>query len=226
MAVFVYGGTLGDDGGYTKTGYPLRDIKGSIQKLYNSPKAQNHLLKFPEEKTLLDIDWLGIIDRKNKALYSRVLVDDRVKEAIPRPQNAPPLRGRNGLDSSEIVIPDSRTIIIKDLTFRGRAPDTHFLIGMAGAIPNDIDGFVIPNEKGTDEPLGRYDNQTIILTIPANKPDLYQAKWISIWSNKIKLSLAHSLFPGNPHLNVPPSLDTLGQEPEVRKFPNCNMILE
>ena len=65
---------------------------------------------------------------------------------------------------------------------------------------------------GTDEPLGRYDNQTIILSIPANQPDLQNAKWLSIWSSKIKVSLAHTLFPAD--LNIPPSLDTLGQEPE------------
>ena len=38
MAIFVYGGTLGDDGGYTKTGYALRDIKGAIKKLEKSDK--------------------------------------------------------------------------------------------------------------------------------------------------------------------------------------------
>ena len=29
VAIFVYAGTLGEDGGYTKTGFPLRNIKGS-----------------------------------------------------------------------------------------------------------------------------------------------------------------------------------------------------
>ena len=27
--IFVYAGTLGSDGGYTKTGYPLRNVKGT-----------------------------------------------------------------------------------------------------------------------------------------------------------------------------------------------------
>ena len=63
MAIFVYGGTLGDDGGYTKTGYALRDIKGAIKKLEKSDKIQNHILKFPKEKSLMDIDWLGIIGK-------------------------------------------------------------------------------------------------------------------------------------------------------------------
>ena len=63
----------------------------------------------------------------------------------------------------------------------------------------------------------RYDNQTIILSIPSNQPDLHNAKWLSIWSSKIKVSLAHTLFPAD--LNIPPSLDTLGQELEVGDFP-------
>jgi hypothetical protein len=223
VAIFVYGGTLGDDGGYTKTGYALRDIKGSIKKLEKSDKVQNHILKFPKEKSLMDIDWLGIIDRKNKALYSRVLVDEKVKASIPKPRTLQLLTGRNGLDSHEMVLLDSRTIIIKDFSFKGRAPDTHFLVGIAGTIPNDIDGFIIPNDKGSDEPLGRYDNQTIILSIPSNQPDLHNAKWLSIWSSKIKVSLAHTLFPAD--LNIPPSLDTLGQEPEVGDFPISYVIV-
>ena len=27
-ALFLYAGTLGNDGGYTKTGYPLKNVKG------------------------------------------------------------------------------------------------------------------------------------------------------------------------------------------------------
>lgn len=212
MAIFVYGGTLGADGGYTKTGYPLRDVKGAVLKLERSDQAQNHVLKFPKENTLMDIDWLGLIDRKNKALYSRVLVDEKVKASIPRPLKLAPFQGRNGLQSREIEIVDSRTFVIRDFSFKGRAPDTHFLIGVAGTIPNDIDGYVIPNESGSHSPLGSYDNQTIILSIPSDKPDLNKAKWLSIWSQKIKLSLAHVLLPAK--MNVPPSLDTLGAEPE------------
>ena len=101
--------------------------------------------------------FISILDRKNKALYSRVLVDEKVKASIPKPRTLQPLTGRNGLDSHEMVLLDSRTIVIKDFSFKGRAPDTHFLVGIAGTIPNDIDGFIIPNDKGDDEPLGRKD---------------------------------------------------------------------
>ena len=184
---------------------------------------QNHVLKFPEDKTLFDINWLGIIDRQNKALYSRVIFDDKAKASIPQPLSLPvPLLGRNGLESSEVVLLDSRTILIKNLSFKGRAPNTHFMIGVAGTIPNDIDGFIIPDQRGSMEPLGPYQNQTIILSVPVDQPDLRSAKWFSIWSEKIKISLAHTLFPSP--LNIPPSLDTIGVEAESTL--NCETLDE
>ena len=114
----MYAGTLGSDGGYTKTGYPLRNVKGSIQKLKKSNEVQNHVLKFPDGKTLYDVNWLGIIDRQKKALYSRVLFDDEAKASIPKPMSLPPLLGRNGLESSEVVLLDTRTMVIKNLSFK------------------------------------------------------------------------------------------------------------
>ena len=58
-----------------------------------------------------------------QALYSRVIVNDDVKEKIPRSQTLPQtLRGKNGLSASSLVIVDSRTIMLKDFTFMGLAP--------------------------------------------------------------------------------------------------------
>ena len=111
-----------------------------IQRLSKANAGKNYVLKFPEGKTILDVDWLGIIDRKNKALLSRVLVDDRAKANIPKTLHLEPLRGRNGLTSTEVIVLDSRTLAIKNFAFKGRAPETHFLVGVAGTIPNDIDG--------------------------------------------------------------------------------------
>ena len=70
-----------------------------------------------------DIHFVFILDRKNKALYSRVLVDEKVKASIPKPQILQPLTGRNGLDSCKVVVMDFRTIIIKDFLFKEKAPD-------------------------------------------------------------------------------------------------------
>ena len=79
-------------------------------------------LSFPEGKSLYQGDWLGVISRKKKALYSRVRVD-QVKERVPRPHTlSQVLKGKNGLSSTEVVILDSRTVMVKDLKFKGVAP--------------------------------------------------------------------------------------------------------
>ena len=88
-ALFVYAGTLGQDGGYTKTGYPLKNVKGRVRQLGLQDSGSDITLVFPKGKTLFDVDWLGVISRKKKALYSRVLVDEMVKEQVPRPLTLP-----------------------------------------------------------------------------------------------------------------------------------------
>ncbi len=151
-------------------------------------------------------------------MYSRVLVDQEVKNAIPSPLSLERLRGRNGLASGPVVILDSRTILIPNLTFKGLAPDTHFMVGRAGTIPNDIDGNAIPDEKGNDDPLGSYSNDTVILSVPLDQPDLSSAKWFSIWSAGIRRSLADILLPMKTSQPVPPALDAIGVEPKVRPY--------
>ena len=88
-ALFVYAGTLGQDGAYTKTGYPLKNVKGRVRQLGLQDSGNDITLVFPKGKTLYDVDWLGVISRKKKALYSRVLVDEVVKEQVPRPLTLP-----------------------------------------------------------------------------------------------------------------------------------------
>ena len=88
-ALFVYAGTLGQDGAYTKTGYPLKNLKGRVRQLGLQDSGNDITLVFPKGKTLYDVDWLGVISRKKKALYSRVLVDEVVKEQVPRPLTLP-----------------------------------------------------------------------------------------------------------------------------------------
>ncbi len=55
-------------------------------------------------------------------MYSRVLIDEEAKRQVPKPVALPALRGRNGLSSSAVVVMDSRSIVIRDFTFKGLAP--------------------------------------------------------------------------------------------------------
>ena len=93
--------------------------------------------------------------------------------------------------------------------------DTFFYIGTEGARPIDpeLQGFPIPDERGLDKPLSSYLNKTLVLSIPSDRPDIFSARWFSIWSIGLKRSLAHVPIPVEP--NVPPSLDKLGIDPQV-----------
>ena len=74
-------------------------------------------------------------------------------------------------------------------------------------------GYPIPDESGSLEPLGRYRNKTLLLTIPDNLDlGVSDLDYISIYSKGIQRSLALVQI---PELNVPPSLEQLGMESKV-----------
>ena len=93
--------------------------------------------------------------------------------------------------------------------------DTFFYVGTEGGRPSDaeIQGFPIPDERGSDKPLTSYLNKTLVLSLPPGRPDIFSARWFSIWSIGLKRSLAHVSIPVEP--NIPPSLDKLGIDPQV-----------
>ena len=98
-----------------------------VRQLTPNDSGSDVTLSFPEGKSLYQVDWLGVISRKKKALYSRVLVD-QVKERVPRPHTlSQVLKGKNGLSSTEVVILDSRTVMVKDLKFKGVAPGRYLI---------------------------------------------------------------------------------------------------
>ena len=87
------------------------------------------------------------------------------------------------------------------------------MIGTAGLIPNEVDGFFIPDESGSDESLGQYRNRTLLLILPKNGPDFRSVRWISIWSKGLGRSLADVIV--HQPVNVPPALEKIGVEPQV-----------
>jgi hypothetical protein len=91
--------------------------------------------------------------------------------------------------------------------------DTHFMVGTAGLIPNEVDGFFIPDERGSEQSLGQYRNRTVLLALPKDGPDFRSVRWISIWSRGLGRSLADIIVP--PPINVPPALEKIGVEPQV-----------
>jgi hypothetical protein len=87
------------------------------------------------------------------------------------------------------------------------------MVGTAGLIPNEVDGFFIPDERGSEQSLGQYRNRTVLLALPKDGPDFRSVRWLSIWSRGLGRSLADIIVP--PPINVPPALEKIGVEPQV-----------
>ena len=62
-----------------------------------------------------------------QSLYSRLLLDSTSKLLVPRPHTLDRLAGRNGLSSAPVVVLNTRTILIRDLTFKALAPGQRLL---------------------------------------------------------------------------------------------------
>lgn len=60
-----------------------------------------------------------------QSIYSRQLVTSDVKAMVPGHQTLRGFQGRNGLESGPVIILDDRTLMIKDLVFKGLAPGMH-----------------------------------------------------------------------------------------------------
>ena len=73
---------------------------------------------------------------------------------------------------------DSRTLYIRGFNYDGTGPDAYFYAGSSGT-PSGR-GFLIPNEKGSQDILRRYSQKDIVLTLPSGKT-VKDVKWLSVW---------------------------------------------
>lgn len=204
---FIYVGTLNNDGTYTKTGYPLTNQRGVVEPVGREKGLM--VLQFPEGKSLLTVDWVGVLSRRNKKMIGRTLVTEFVKRRIPKPQRLGRLEGRLAM-SGDVIALDSRSVMIKDLVYSGDQPDTHFTVG-TGDRPSPY-GTKVPDEEGRMESLKTYRNRTVILTLPPSV-DLMSVSWLSIWSQSLQTNFASVSIPRD--LMVPPSPQSLGISPQL-----------
>merc|ERR1711892_382362 len=211
---FIYAGTLNPDGSYTKTGYPLTNQQGVVEPVDTS--VSQLLLQFPEGKSLFNVDWIGVLSRRNKKKVGRVIVTDVMKMKIPKPQTLGRLTGRGAL-SGDVIALDSQSLMVKDLIFGGNQPETFFMVG-TGTRPSPY-GEQIPNEGGSMKSLSSYKNKTIILSLPPPL-DIFSITWLAIWSQSLQSSFAEIEIPRQ--LNVPPAQRILGISPQSKL--NCEVL--
>ncbi|XP_042220743.1 uncharacterized protein LOC121865425 isoform X2 [Homarus americanus] len=106
----------------------------------------------------------------------------------------------------EIYAVDSRTIHIRGFSYDGSAPDAFFYGGTSGR-PSDR-GFIIPDENGGTDPLGRYSNQDVTLTLPEGKT-LKDLKWLSVWCRAFAIDFGHVMVNSNLNYPRPQKIDAL-----------------
>lgn len=88
--------------------------------------------------------------------------------------------------------------------------DAKFWVG-SGDRPTP-QGIRIPDENGRVEPLRRYENKTIVLTLPADLT-VFEIGHFGIWCEAFAVDFGHVRI--TKDINVPPSLRMLGISPQV-----------
>ncbi|XP_018007875.2 uncharacterized protein LOC108665610 [Hyalella azteca] len=106
----------------------------------------------------------------------------------------------------EVFAVDSRTIHVKGFSYDGAAPDAFFYGGFSGR-PSD-EGFIIPDENGSTQPLKRYRNKDVTLTLPEGIT-LKDVKWISVWCRAFAIDFGHVVVPSGLQYPRPQKINAL-----------------
>lgn len=92
----------------------------------------------------------------------------------------------------EVFAVDSRTLHIRGFSYDGRGPDAFFYGGKSGT-PSE-DGFIIPDENGSEKPLGAYRSKDVTLTLPKGV-SVKDLRWVSIWCRRFSVDFGNLLIP-------------------------------
>jgi hypothetical protein len=188
-------------------GFIVPDEKGTINvlKSYNN---QDLVLTLPDGKTLDDIKWLAVWCRSFAANFGDLFIP--VGFEAPAPQRLDRIVGTaHNTSTGPIIVVDSQTFMVPKFYVDGQAPDAHFWAGK-GSKPT-ADGILVPDENGSEAPLGRYDGQTVVIELPGDLT-VFDIDWFSVWCRQFEVDFGHIKIPKN--LNVPPSLKVLGSSPQ------------
>ncbi|XP_037077644.1 LOW QUALITY PROTEIN: protein Skeletor, isoforms B/C-like [Pollicipes pollicipes] len=94
--------------------------------------------------------------------------------------------------SGEVYAVDSRTIHIRNMKYDGQGPDAFFYVG-SGSKPSG-QGFIVPDENGSVEPLGAYRNKHVTLTLPSGVT-LDKVQWVSVWCRAFAVDFGNLVLP-------------------------------
>uniref|UniRef100_A0A0N5AKW8 DM13 domain-containing protein n=1 Tax=Syphacia muris TaxID=451379 RepID=A0A0N5AKW8_9BILA len=168
------------------------------------------LLTLPNNKWLKNVYWLALRDHKAENTVASVLIPNGPAFKIPAIVQLRPLTS-NGVctvTSGPIMVLDTKTIEINDLTFICDGVAAWFMIGK-DILPNE-NGDIVPmyNKKTNDfdcDSLPTIENQTVTLRLPGLR-DIKDVFWFSIFSINQGVSLSHIYLPYND-MQLPPDLN-------------------
>ena len=75
-------------------------------------------------------------------------------------------------------------------SIKGKGPDAYIYVGTE--LPVGPSGVLVP--LGSTQPLTRYDNQDVTLTLPGDLTTS-QLKWLSVWCKQFSVDFGHVVFP-------------------------------
>jgi len=181
-------------------------------------------LTLPPGKTVEDLSWFSVYDIESGKNFGEVTFPPQFQ--APAKQRLQSLEGvSNNVGAEEVILLDSKTIVLNYFTYDGRAGDgVHFWVGN-GPQPSRK-GRVVPNERGYLEPLARYDSQSgkeIRLQLPGNLT-VFDINWFSIYDTASSRSLGYVIIPGPDSINVPPALVEVIESSRQTQLPNCEML--
>ncbi|GIY08079.1 hypothetical protein CDAR_90811 [Caerostris darwini] len=84
------------------------------------------------------------------------------------------------------------TFFILNFSYDGEGPDAYFWAGTTEK-PSP-EGFIVPDEFGTKQVLGKYDNQNIAITLPDGKK-ISDIKWLGVWCRKFAVNFGFIMIP-------------------------------
>ena len=101
----------------------------------------------------------------------------------------------------------NNTILIKDFTYNGRAPDAFFFVGESGrpsskgtVLPYPDDGKCYKYPKLSDQSIPtlieEYDGEDIILALPCSL-EIASVKWLSVWCRAFNMDFGSLIFPND-----------------------------
>ncbi|CAG7836850.1 unnamed protein product [Allacma fusca] len=118
--------------------------------------------------------------------------------------------------SGEVYAVDARTIHIRGFNYDGAGPDAFFWTGFTEH-PSP-QGIIIPNERGTKEVLGAYNNQDITITLPDGLT-LRDVKWLAVWCRAFEVNFGDVPIPADLDYPQPHVLGSLAGQHDVSSGP-------